>query len=139
MALALIRRGVAAHPLSRARGRALSMLNADESTGYLKVYHYVNLALLGAAPLAFVAPPPLTFPIDLFLAVGFPLHAHIGMNAVISDYVKKFLGKGAVQPARFGMLGVTTVTTLGLLKLTLTGPGLIATIKGLWKAPPKKQ
>jgi succinate dehydrogenase (ubiquinone) membrane anchor subunit len=113
-------------------------VNADESVGGLKVYHYVNLALLGCAPLAFVAPPPLTFPIDLFLAVAFPVHAHIGMNAVISDYAKKFFGKGAVMPARYGMLGVTGVTTLGLLKLTIAGPGLIGTIKSLWKKPEKK-
>lgn len=135
----LLRRTLLALPRNRTGSRALSFVNADESVGYLKVYHYVNLALLGTAPLAFVAPPPLTFPIDLFLSVAFPLHAHIGMNAVISDYAKKFFGKSAVHPARLGMLGVTTVTTLGLLKLTVAGPGLIATIKSLWSKPaPKK-
>lgn len=134
----VLRRALLALPLSRARGRSLSFVNADESMGYLKVYHYVNLALLGAAPLAFVVPPPLTFPVDLFLSVAFPLHAHIGMNAVISDYAVKAFGKGGLRPARFGMLGFTAVSTLGLLKLTVAGPGLIATIKSLWSAPEKK-
>ncbi|KAG8467223.1 hypothetical protein KFE25_000539 [Diacronema lutheri] len=122
---------------NRARSRALSIVNADESMPYLKVYHTLNLALIGVTPFAFVAPPPLAFPIDVFVSVAFPLHAHIGMNAVISDYAKKFLGKNAVQPARFGMLGVTAITTLGLLKLTFTGAGVIGTIKSLWK-PAKK-
>ena len=123
--------------LGRARERQLSIVNADETTGGLKVYHYVNLVLLGVAPLAFVAPPPLVLPIDLLLSVAFPVHAHIGMNAVISDYAKKFFGKGAVAPARYGMLGVTVVTTAGLLKLTLTGPGIVGTIKSLWSKPAK--
>lgn len=117
-----------------------SLVNADQSSASLKLYHYVNLALLGATPVAFaVSPSPLTLPLDLFLGVAFPVHAHIGMNCVISDYAKKFFGSAAVGPARVGMLGVTTITTLGLLRLNLQGPGLIETIKGLWRKPKPAQ
>lgn len=103
----------------------------------MKVYHSLNLTLLAAAPAAFVfdGPSALRFPIDVYLGVAFPVHAHIGMNCVISDYGKKFFGAGAVVPLRTGLLGVTAVTTVGLLKLNLMGPGLTATIKRLWKSP----
>ena len=35
--------------------------------------------------------------------------------------------------ARFGMLGVTYVATMGLLKLTRDGPGPTAALKSLWR------
>lgn len=55
-----------------------------------KYYHLMNTSLLVAAPLAlFVSPSVLTFPIDLFLGIAFPLHAHVGFNYIISDYVPK--------------------------------------------------
>jgi len=105
----------------------------------MKLYHYVNLSLLAAAPAAFaVSPSPLTFPLDLFLGVAFPVHAHIGMNCVISDYGKKFFGKAAVAPMRVGLLGVTVATAAGLLRLNLQGPGLTETVKRLWRAPKKE-
>merc|ERR1740121_428529 len=51
------------------------------------------------------------------LALAFPLHGHIGMNYVLSDYVPKFFGKAV----------------LGLTKLNLEGPGITGTLKALWK------
>lgn len=69
--------------------------------------------------------------IDLFLGVAFPIHAHIGVNYIISDYVPK-----ASRPiARYALLGATGITLLGLLKLNLTGPGITETFKSLWREP----
>ena len=65
----------------------------------------------------------------------FPVHAHIGMNYVITDYVPKFLGKAARGPARAIMFGVTLVTAAGLLRLNLFGPGVTETFKQLWRKP----
>ena len=39
-------------------------------------------------------------------------------------------------PVRVGVLGLSTITFLGLLKLSLTGPGVSGVIKELWR---KKQ
>lgn len=56
----------------------------------VKYYHLLNTSLLAAAPLALLlSPSALTFPVDLFLGVAFPLHAHVGFNYIISDYVPK--------------------------------------------------
>lgn len=55
-----------------------------------KYYHILNHSLLLACPLALIlSPSVLTFPIDLFLGVALPLHGHVGLNYVISDYVPK--------------------------------------------------
>ena len=59
---------------------------ADAEVGLaVKVYHRVNLALLGATPVALATDNTfLSFPVDMGLAIMFPLHGHIGMNYV--DY-----------------------------------------------------
>jgi hypothetical protein len=36
-------------------------------------------------------------------------------------------------PMRYGLLGATGVCTLGLLKLSIFGPGLTDTVRSLWK------
>jgi succinate dehydrogenase (ubiquinone) membrane anchor subunit len=61
--------------------------------------------------------------------VAFPIHAHIGLNFVISDYVPK----ASRAPARYALLGVTALTMLGLLKLNLSGHGITETYKSLWR------
>jgi succinate dehydrogenase (ubiquinone) membrane anchor subunit len=113
-----------------------SLVEADSGAVGTKFYHLSNTALLVAAPLAlFLSPSPLTFPVDLFLGVAFPVHGHIGINYIISDYVPR-----ASRPlARYVLLGATTVTLLGLLKLNLSGPGLTETFKSLWRAEKKEE
>ena len=72
-------------------------------------------------------------PVDLALGVALPLHGHIGMNYVITDYAEKFIGAGARGPARIAMVGFTGISMIGLTKLNLTGPGITETIKSLWR------
>ena len=110
---------------------------ADAEVGLaVKLYHRVNLALLGATPIALATDSTfLSFPVDMGLAVMFPLHGHIGMNYVITDYVPKLFSKAAVGPARAIMVGVTGATMLGLTKLNVEGPGITGTLKALWRKP----
>jgi succinate dehydrogenase (ubiquinone) membrane anchor subunit len=83
-------------------------------------------------PAAFVAGgTPASLPVDVTLGVLYPLHAHIGMNYVISDYIPKAT-RGI---ARGGMLGFTIMTCAGLLKLNMEGPGLTETVKSFWRKP----
>ena len=82
-------------------------------------------------PVAFaLAPSKLCFPIDLALGVALPLHMHIGMNYVITDYSKKILGINR-GPAQMGMAAITGITILGLGNLNLRGPGITDTVKSL--------
>lgn len=67
----------------------------------VKLYHKLNVGLLAATPAALVLDySVLSTPVDIGLAITFPLHGHIGMNYVMTDYVPKMLGKSALAPAR---------------------------------------
>ena len=68
-------------------------------------------------------------PVDISLGLLFPLHAHIALNAIISDYVPKALKVSA----RYSLLGITIITTVGLLKLNIFGPGVTDVIKNMWR------
>ena len=76
----------------------------------------------------------LNYPIDLALAVTIPLHAHIGMNWLISDYVPP----SSRKVSRFVLAGLTAATVAGLLKLNYDGPGITESVKGLWRGKGEK-
>ena len=90
------------------------------------------MLLVVLTPAAFIiSPSPMNMPIDIVLGVFFPLHSHVAMNYVISDYVPK-----ASRPLARGLiLAASLVAAAGLLRLNLQGPGLTETIKSLWRKP----
>lgn len=70
---------------------------------------------------------------DLGLAVALPVHSHVAMNFVVSDYVPK-----AFQlPVRAGVAGLTAVAFLGLMKTAVMGPGIGGAVKRLWSSTPR--
>lgn len=102
----------------------------------MKALHYSSVALMGLTPVAFVlSPSPLAIPVDFALGVLFPIHAHIGMNNVISDYVPK----SAQTLARIAWLGVTGVMLLGFLRVNIEGAGITETVKTVWRESPNKK
>ncbi|CAM9213955.1 unnamed protein product [Hapterophycus canaliculatus] len=131
LAAAQARRLHSSVPKSSASGSA-SMLNADDGKLGTKLYHAVNMVVLAGVPAAIAtSPSALTMPLDIVLGLAMPLHAHIGVNYVISDYVPK-ASRGV---ARGAMLAASVMAALGLLKLNLTGAGLTETLKAIWKEP----
>lgn len=108
------------------------ILEGDSGKGILstKMYHYTVYGSVALFPVALaLSPSKLNIPVDVALGLIFPIHAHIGMNYVISDYVPKGL-RGA---ARTGWLGVTAITILGLLKLNLLGDGMTESVKSMFR------
>jgi len=105
---------------------------ADSSKGLNKAYHASGLILAVLTPVALaVSPSPVTLPFDLLLGALFPLHSHVALNYVISDYVPK-----VSRPAARGVILVATViAAAGILQINLAGPGLTETIKSLWRPP----
>jgi hypothetical protein len=74
----------------------------DQGILATRIYHSANLLLLGLFPLALIGEPNIQFPIDCILGTVIPLHAHVGMNSVISDYVPKMLrSKNAMKDTVF--------------------------------------
>ena len=112
---------------------------ADTANGALKkLYHTTAIALAGLVPLAAFQQQgdALGRVIDLGLNAALPIHGHIAMNYVVTDYVPKSVA-GA---ARWGVLAGSAVAAAGMLKLNVAGPGVTAAVKGLWarEAPAKK-
>eukprot|EP00891_Asterochloris_glomerata_P001130 jgi/Astpho2/1130/e_gw1.00021.123.1_t len=70
---------------------------------------------------------------DVALGVAIPVHSHIAINSVLSDYVPK----SVMGASRVGALGVTAITLLGFAKLNLVGPGITPTVKKLWRKDPQ--
>jgi len=112
------------------------VVEADSSIKLNKYYHMSGLALAVGTPVAFALSPSIVnMPVDVVLGLIFPFHSHVALNYIISDYVPK----GSRSMARMALLAVTVVTTVGLLKLNIQGPGLTESIKSLWRKPePKK-
>ena len=82
---------------------------ADESKTLTKFYHMSNIILAVATPFAFIISPSiLNMPIDLGLGILFPLHSHIGLSALITDYVPKTMR----SVARASLLACTGICSM---------------------------
>ena len=111
-------------------------MDADGNQLANKFYHKSMMALAVLTPVSFIlAPHPMNMPIDCILGVLFPLHAHVGLNYVISDYVPKAMR----TLARVSLLGVTGLTCVGLAQLNMNGVGMTQTVKNLWADKNKKK
>mmetsp|Transcript_40363 Transcript_40363/g.71759 ORF Transcript_40363/g.71759 Transcript_40363/m.71759 type:complete len:176 (-) Transcript_40363:17-544(-) len=122
-----------------------SIVSADQGMFSTKFFHKTQTGLLFAFPLMFILGPPYVFPVDLAMGVALPVHGHIGMNYVVSDYAPKAwklmgLAKGTArlgtQACRVGVLGASAAAFLGLTYLNLAGPGISETLKDLYRAAP---
>lgn len=102
--------------------------------GFTKLYHFTSIGLLALMPCAFaLSPSALSMPIDWAMGVLIPMHTHIGMNNVISDYIPK-----PQQPImRLAWLAATGIMCFGLVRLNAEGPGITETIKTFWRQPKK--
>ena len=111
------------------------MLASADTNATLKIYHMMTPVLMGLTPVALmVHPSALSMPVDVALGIVFPIHMHIAMGYVITDYAPKFLGKGGTTPMRFMQIGLSALTVLGLAKLNFAGAGITGTFKALWAA-----
>ncbi len=104
-----------------------------QSASQIELYHMSHIALLVGIPVALVlSPSVLVMPVDLALGLLMPWHAHVGLVNVSDDYVPRpyrALAKG-------GLVVVSVLATLGLLKINLCGAGITESVKSLWREPP---
>uniref|UniRef100_A0A7S0KM59 Succinate dehydrogenase [ubiquinone] cytochrome b small subunit n=1 Tax=Ostreococcus mediterraneus TaxID=1486918 RepID=A0A7S0KM59_9CHLO len=106
-----------------------SMLAADSGRAMMKIYHGSSFALAGLVPAAAMLPGG-SLPIDVALGVALPVHSHIALNFIISDYCPKAM-RG---PTRAATLALTVATLVGLFQLNTKGEGVTRAVKSLWKA-----
>eukprot|EP00636_Phaeomonas_parva_P018296 CAMPEP_0118853792 /NCGR_PEP_ID=MMETSP1163-20130328/2250_1 /TAXON_ID=124430 /ORGANISM="Phaeomonas parva, Strain CCMP2877" /LENGTH=139 /DNA_ID=CAMNT_0006786405 /DNA_START=88 /DNA_END=507 /DNA_ORIENTATION=+ len=136
----VVRRGVGAAVAARRcfSSGGMDFFKADSGKLAVGVYHKINTATLFVTPIAFMLPTGYTMPVDLALGVLFPIHSHIGLNYVVTDYLPKILPTSIFPAVRMGVAGLTGVMMLGLLRLNIGGPGITQTLKSLWKKPEEK-
>jgi len=107
---------------------------AGSSTEQLFLYTHVSLAVL--TPVAFVLSPSiLNAPVDLALGVLIPVHSHLGLSTVLTDYIPPQYQQLSLQLLWL----VSILTGLGLLKINLCGSGITESIKSLWRQTSKKE
>ena len=76
------------------QGGFSGFLNGDSGNLSTSFFHKLNTVIMVSTPLACgsLFTDSITFrPFEVVLGLALPLHGHIGMNYVITDYVKKFL------------------------------------------------
>ena len=115
-------------------GSALSMghsfIDRLQNASQIELYHMSHIALLAGIPAALVlSPSVLVMPLDLALGLLLPWHTHVGLVNVTDDYVPRPYR----AMARGGLLIVSVLATLGLLKINLCGAGITESVKSLWR------
>lgn len=109
---------------------------ADQTLAQNKIYHKSNVAVMVLTPVALMAHPSiLSVPVDIGLSILFPLHAHMGMNWIFTDYVPG----SPTSASRVALFACTVLASLGLLKLSIAGDGITGSIKALWQKPEEKK
>eukprot|EP01147_Barroeca_monosierra_P000762 gene762-4052_t len=109
------------------RYNAAMSRNTTDTSGlsHWKLERAVSVALVGLVPAAFVAPGPF---VDYSLAVAMPLHTYMGMDVVLTDYVRDSL-----KPlAKFLNATIHTVTLGGLLYFNAHDVGVCEGLKMIW-------
>lgn len=94
-----------------------------------KAFIASSVALGATLPLSILfAPSFAAIPFDLVVATALPFHMYFGTKLVLQDYVPK-----AVRPQTLIAWGVlATVASYGLVKISICGPGIGASIRSLW-------
>ena len=71
------------------KAEGMSIVNADSSNASFSLYHKTSLALIAATPFAIaLSNSTVGTAIDVAMGLAIPIHAHIGMNWVLTDYVR---------------------------------------------------
>lgn len=98
-------------------------------------YHWSYERILSIATIPLIASAfTMTHPhIDFALGIVLPLHCHLGMDCIITDYLPK-RRVGVIHPIAKTTLGLTTLLSLyGLYKLNTEDVGITEYVKKVWK------
>lgn len=86
--------------------------------------------MLGVVPIALIAPSQ---PIEYMLAVSLVMHAHWGLEAIVTDYIRESVFGAILPKAAHGLLLLFSAATLaGLCMMAYNDQGLGKTIRKVW-------
>lgn len=115
-------------PLSSSSTKLAAASGQVDNSGvsHWKTERMLSVGLLGLIPAAIVAPGT---GVDMAIAVLLPIHNHMGMDAIIIDYVKPRSLIPAVKAFNY-TLGAGTIA--GLTYFNLNDVGICEGMKMLW-------
>lgn len=86
--------------------------------------------MLGIVPAALIFPSQVS---DYLLAVSIVVHAHWGLEAVVTDYIRESVFGSVLPKAAHGLLLLFSAVTLaGLLLMAYNDKGLGKTVRKVW-------
>lgn len=95
-----------------------------------RLLHASSVAMAVLTPAAVVlSPSALNLPVDFALSLVMPAHSALAVKCIIEDYVPRPV-QGISKAIWYAACGLTS---LGLLKLTVSGPGVTESVKELWR------
>lgn len=90
----------------------------------------LSLGLLALLPAALAFPSQ---PLDTLLAISVVMHAHWGLEAIVTDYVRPIIfGNTIPKIAHFLLIAYSALVLGGLLYFTYTDVGVSRAIRSLW-------
>lgn len=90
----------------------------------------LSLGLLAVLPAALAFPSQ---PLDTILSISLVMHAHWGLEAIVTDYVRPVLFGNTVPKIAHGLLWLYSALVLGgLLYFTYTDVGPSRAVRSLW-------
>lgn len=90
----------------------------------------MSLGLLALLPAALAFPSQ---PSDTLLAISVVMHAHWGLEAIVTDYVRPVIfGSTIPKIAHFLLIAYSALVLGGLLYFTYTDVGVSRAIRSLW-------
>ncbi|KAG4067239.1 hypothetical protein HA402_000230 [Bradysia odoriphaga] len=108
-------------PLQSATGKHSTLWTAERA---------VSAGLLAVVPAAIAFPSQ---PLDVILAVSMVMHAHWGLEAVVTDYVRPILfGNVVPKIAHILLLGLSSATLAGLIYFIYNDIGIGKAVRKLW-------
>lgn len=86
--------------------------------------------MLGIVPIALISP---SAPADYLLAVSIVMHAHWGLEAIVTDYIRESVFGNVLPKAAHGLLLLFSAATLaGLCLMAYNGQGLGSSVRKIW-------
>jgi succinate dehydrogenase (ubiquinone) membrane anchor subunit len=94
----------------------------------------LGIGMLGIIPAAIAYPSQIG---DVAMAVTMVVHAHWGLDAIVTDYIRPILFGNLIPPMAHGFLLLFSAATLGGLFLMIYNDvGIAKTIRNFWAIKP---
>jgi len=120
-------------PINNIRPISISPIRQSAAGNHVALWQaerLLSLGLLGIVPISLAFPSQTA---DYLLAVSIVMHAHWGLEAIVTDYVRESVFGSVLPKAAHGLLLLFSAVTLaGLFMMAYNDHGLGKTVRKVW-------